>query len=148
MPIYEYRCTDCGHRLEALQRLADQPLLVCPACGKESLTKLMSAVGFQLKGSGWYATDFKHSGSKPAEKGAKSDAANEGSGSAEKAEGAAATASSGDNKTDACGDWVLTSTEREALSHRWATGLGPARHHHLGTLLSGEHTRPDAALDP
>jgi putative FmdB family regulatory protein len=101
MPIYEYRCTDCGHRLEALQRLADQRLLVCPACGKESLTKLMSAVGFQLKGSGWYATDFKHSGSKPAEKGAKSDAANEGAGSAEKAEGAAATASSGDNKTDA-----------------------------------------------
>jgi putative FmdB family regulatory protein len=102
MPIYEYRCTDCGHRLEALQRLADEPLLVCPACGKESLTKLMSAVGFQLKGSGWYATDFKHSGSKPADKGsAKSDAANEGAGSAEKAEGAAATASSGDNKTDA-----------------------------------------------
>ena len=102
MPIYEYRCTDCGHRLEALQRLADQPLLVCPACGKESLTKLMSAVGFQLKGSGWYATDFKHSGSKPADKGsAKPDAANEGAGSAEKAEGAAATASSGDNKTDA-----------------------------------------------
>jgi putative FmdB family regulatory protein len=102
MPIYEYRCTDCGHRLEALQRLADRPLLVCPACGKESLTKLMSAVGFQLKGSGWYATDFKHSGSKPADKGsAKSDAANEGAGSAEKAEGAAVTASSGDNKTDA-----------------------------------------------
>ena len=68
MPIYEYRCTDCGHRLEALQRLADQPLLVCPACGKESLTKLMSAVGFQLKGSGWYATDFKSAGKKPAEK--------------------------------------------------------------------------------
>jgi len=102
MPIYEYRCTDCGHRLEALQRLADRPLLVCPACGKESLTKLMSAVGFQLKGSGWYATDFKHSGSKPAEKGAaKSDAANEGTGSAEKGEGAAATASSGDEKSDA-----------------------------------------------
>jgi putative FmdB family regulatory protein len=100
MPIYEYRCTDCGHRLEALQRLADQPLLVCPACSKESLTKLMSAVGFQLKGSGWYATDFKHSGSKPAEKGAKADAANEGAASAEKGEGAAATAASGDNKTD------------------------------------------------
>jgi putative FmdB family regulatory protein len=102
MPIYEYRCTDCGHRLEALQRLADAPLLVCPACGKESLTKLMSAVGFQLKGSGWYATDFKHSGSKPAEKGtAKSDAANEGAGGAEKGEGTAATASSGDQKSDA-----------------------------------------------
>src|SRR6202795_1815624 len=101
MPIYEYRCTDCGHRLEALQRLADTPLRICPACGKESLTKLMSAVGFQLKGSGWYATDFKHSGSKPAEKGAKSDAANEGAGSTEKAEGAAAASSSGDNRTAA-----------------------------------------------
>jgi len=102
MPIYEYRCSDCGHRLEALQRLADQPLLVCPACGKESLTKLMSAVGFQLKGSGWYATDFKHSGSKPAEKSAaKTDAANEGSGSGEKSEGAAAAAPSGEQKGDA-----------------------------------------------
>jgi putative FmdB family regulatory protein len=101
MPIYEYRCTDCGHRLEALQRLAEAPLVVCPACGKESLTKLMSAVGFQLKGSGWYATDFKHSGSKPAEKGtAKSDAANEGASSGEKGDGAAGT-SSGDQKTDA-----------------------------------------------
>ena len=101
MPIYEYRCTDCGHRLEALQRLAEAPLVVCPACGKESLTKLMSAVGFHLKGSGWYATDFKHSGSKPAEKGtAKSDAANEGASSGEKGDGAAGT-SSGDQKTDA-----------------------------------------------
>src|SRR5207237_10797287 len=81
MPIYEYRCTDCGHRLEALQRLADQPLLVCPACGKESLTNLMSAVRFQLKGSGWYATDFNPHGSKPPEKGAKSQAAKDGAGS-------------------------------------------------------------------
>jgi putative FmdB family regulatory protein len=117
MPIYEYRCTDCGHRLEALQRLADQPLLVCPACGKESLTKLMSAVGFQLKGSGWYATDFKHSGSKPAEKGAaKSDAANEGAGSAEKGEGAAAAASSGDQKTDAESKTTSPSSESKTTS--------------------------------
>ena len=102
MPIYEYRCSDCGHRLEALQRLADAPLIVCPACGKESLTKLMSAVGFQLKGSGWYATDFKHSGSKPADKGAaKPDAANEGAGSGEKSEAAPAVSSSGDQKPDA-----------------------------------------------
>ena len=102
MPIYEYRCTDCGHRLEALQRLADAPLKACPACGKETLTKLMSAVGFQLKGSGWYATDFKHSGSKPAEKGAvKPDAANEGGGAAEKGEGAPPATPSGDSKSDA-----------------------------------------------
>ena len=65
MPIYEYRCGACGHKLESLQRLSDAPLTTCPACGKETLTKLLSAAGFQLKGSGWYATDFKNSGSKP-----------------------------------------------------------------------------------
>src|SRR3984893_14303857 len=117
MPIYEYRCTDCGHRLEALQRLADQPLLVCPACCKKSLTKLMSAVGFHLKGSGWYATDFKHSGSKPAEKGsAKSDAANEGAGSAEKGEGTATTASTGHGKDDAKTTATPASGESKATS--------------------------------
>lgn len=65
MPIYEYRCTSCGHELEALQKFSEPPLSACPACSTESLTKLVSAAGFQLKGSGWYATDFKGSG-KPA----------------------------------------------------------------------------------
>lgn len=69
MPIYEYRCSDCGHKLESLQKLADPPLVTCPSCGKQTLTKLLSAAGFQLKGSGWYATDFKGSGSKPPAKG-------------------------------------------------------------------------------
>jgi putative FmdB family regulatory protein len=68
MPIYEYRCSACGHKLESLQKLADAPLVTCPSCGKETLTKLLSAAGFQLKGSGWYATDFKGSGGKPAAK--------------------------------------------------------------------------------
>jgi len=68
MPIYEYRCTACGHKLEALQKFADSPLKDCPACGKSRLSKLVSAAGFQLKGSGWYATDFKGSGAKPAAK--------------------------------------------------------------------------------
>jgi putative FmdB family regulatory protein len=63
MPIYEYRCSQCGHELEALQRLSEAPLVNCPACGKDALTKLVSAAGFQLKGSGWYATDFRGSGS-------------------------------------------------------------------------------------
>jgi putative FmdB family regulatory protein len=65
MPIYEYRCTACGHELESLQKFSDPPLSVCPACETPSLTKLVSAAGFHLKGSGWYATDFKGSG-KPA----------------------------------------------------------------------------------
>ena len=68
MPIYEYRCSSCGHELEALQKLSDPLLLACPACGKPALSKLVTAAGFQLKGSGWYATDFKSSGSKPAAK--------------------------------------------------------------------------------
>ena len=67
MPIYEYECESCGHRLEAIQRMSDAALTECPTCGKSTLKKLISAAGFQLKGSGWYATDFKGSG-KPAEK--------------------------------------------------------------------------------
>jgi putative FmdB family regulatory protein len=75
MPIYEYRCSACGHKLESLQKLADAPLVTCPACGKQTLTKLLSAAGFHLKGSGWYATDFKGSG-KPADKPADTPSAN------------------------------------------------------------------------
>ena len=59
MPIYEYRCSSCGHELETLQKFADAPLTECPACKAATLVKLVSAAGFQLKGSGWYATDFR-----------------------------------------------------------------------------------------
>lgn len=72
MPIYEYKCSACSHELESLQKFVDAPLVTCPACGKEALTKLVSAAGFQLKGSGWYQTDFKGSGGKPAAKAEKS----------------------------------------------------------------------------
>ena len=65
MPIYEYRCAKCGFQDEYLQKISEAPLKVCPSCGKAKFEKLMSAPGFQLKGSGWYATDFK-GGSKPA----------------------------------------------------------------------------------
>ena len=65
MPIYEYRCGGCGHELEAIQKMADAPLADCPACGSAQLKRLISAAGFQLKGTGWYATDFKNSGGKP-----------------------------------------------------------------------------------
>ena len=59
MPFYEYRCAECGHEFEAMQKMSDAPLRDCPECGKPALDKLISAAGFQLKGSGWYATDFK-----------------------------------------------------------------------------------------
>ncbi len=68
MPIYEYRCNSCGALKDVLQKISDAPLTTCPVCGKETFSKQLSAAGFQLKGSGWYATDFKSSGSKPEEK--------------------------------------------------------------------------------
>lgn len=68
MPIYEYRCAECGFQKEYMQRMSDAPLTDCPQCGKRSLNKLVSAAGFQLKGTGWYATDFKNSAAKPAAK--------------------------------------------------------------------------------
>ncbi|MHB8623585.1 MAG: FmdB family zinc ribbon protein [Sulfuricaulis sp.] len=68
MPIYEYECRSCGHRLEVIQKMNDPLLKDCPACGQATLKKLMSAAGFHLKGTGWYATDFKGGGSKPENK--------------------------------------------------------------------------------
>jgi len=59
MPFYEYRCEACGHEIEALQKVSDEPLVDCPECGRPALKKLMSAAGFRLKGGGWYETDFK-----------------------------------------------------------------------------------------
>lgn len=59
MPIYAYRCASCGHSRDVLQKISDPQLTTCPACGVEQFQKQITAAGFQLKGSGWYATDFK-----------------------------------------------------------------------------------------
>jgi putative FmdB family regulatory protein len=79
VPIYEYRCEECGHQDEHLQKFSEAPFSICPACKKATYKKQLSAAGFQLKGSGWYATDFKTAAKKPAEKKAdlKSDAKGE-----------------------------------------------------------------------
>ena len=61
MPIYAYKCESCGHAKDVLQKISDAPLTVCPACGATTFSKQLTAAGFQLKGSGWYATDFKGS---------------------------------------------------------------------------------------
>ena len=68
MPIYSYRCDHCGHRQDVLQKMSDSPLTVCPECGETAFKKQVTAAGFQLKGSGWYVTDFR---SPPAPAGAK-----------------------------------------------------------------------------
>ncbi|MEE8079635.1 MAG: zinc ribbon domain-containing protein, partial [Pseudomonadales bacterium] len=59
MPIYEYRCNDCGHEFETIQKISESPLQTCPSCSEDALIKKISAAGFRLAGSGWYETDFK-----------------------------------------------------------------------------------------
>ena len=66
MPIYEYKCSACGHQDDHLQKISEKPLTKCPACGKKKYQKQLTAAGFQLKGSGWYASDFKGGGKKEA----------------------------------------------------------------------------------
>lgn len=66
MPIYAYRCSACGHEKDVLQKLSDPVLSVCPSCGASTFAKQLTAAGFQLKGSGWYATDFKGGANAPA----------------------------------------------------------------------------------
>lgn len=98
MPIYAYRCSACGHAKDVLQKLSDAPLTTCPACGAESFSKQVTAAGFQLKGSGWYATDFK--GSTAAGAAAAAPAA--ASGDAPKAEAAGSTPSTPCGGSCAC----------------------------------------------
>lgn len=95
MPIYEYECADCGHRLEAIQKFSDAPLSDCPTCGKAGLKRLISAAGFQLKGTGWYVTDFRNNGQKKA--GTKPSGEEKPSGSGE------STTTEGGSKAHSCG---------------------------------------------
>ena len=96
MPLYEYRCADCGHELEVLQKISDPAPVDCPSCQHPALQKKLSAAGFQLKGTGWYVTDFRGGGgtSAPAATARTGDAAGEPAKSAPGAAGdsAAATA--------------------------------------------------------
>jgi putative FmdB family regulatory protein len=68
MPIYEYRCSSCGFQKEYLRKVSDPLLSVCPECSNETFGKMLTAAGFHLKGGGWYVTDFKNSGARPAAK--------------------------------------------------------------------------------
>ncbi len=91
MPIYAYRCEACGHAKDVLQKMSDPVLTTCPACGAESFKKQLTAAGFQLKGSGWYVTDFRG--------GSGSAAATGGATAAASPSGDAASASSGGSDT-------------------------------------------------
>ena len=98
MPIYAYRCASCGHSRDVLQKISDPVLTSCPACGAEQFQKQVTAAGFQLKGSGWYATDFKGGGAAaPAVAPAAANGGNDATGGATPA--APATAPSSDSGT-------------------------------------------------
>jgi putative FmdB family regulatory protein len=116
MPIYAYKCTDCGHEEEVLQKMNDAPLTDCPSCGQRSMAKQVTAAGFQLKGSGWYVTDFrnKDSGGKTAKQDGKADGKTDG-----KSEGAAGVAGATDAKAA-----VPSSSPAPAAAPTGATG-GP-----------------------
>ena len=98
MPIYAYRCGACGHAKDVLQKMSDAPLTTCPACGAEAFSKQVTAAGFQLKGSGWYATDFRGGSG-----GASATAAGTAAGAATAADGAAASSSSDSGGSTAAG---------------------------------------------
>jgi putative FmdB family regulatory protein len=103
MPIYAYRCDACGHAKDVLQKVSDPLLTVCPSCGADSFKKQVTAAGFQLKGSGWYVTDFRNGSSTgaPADKAAgdaKPSAAGEGQGVAPAAKDAAVGSDAGSAK--------------------------------------------------
>lgn len=102
MPIYEYRCGACGCQKEFLQRLSDAPLTDCPECGKPALTKLVSAAGFQLKGTGWYATDFKSNGTKPAKQAKQEASGGSSGGDAAKADAPKSDAACGTGACPTC----------------------------------------------
>lgn len=91
MPIYEYECKACGHELEVIQKISEEPLKFCPECGQPELNKLVSAAGFRLKGGGWYETDFK--GSKDKKKNLAGDAKSDVAKAPAKSEGAKSASS-------------------------------------------------------
>jgi putative FmdB family regulatory protein len=113
MPIYAYRCTRCGHELDALQKFSEPALTDCPACHEPALAKKLTAAGFQLKGGGWYQTDFRN-GSKPAAAEAKPDA---------KADAKAGATTSSDASTTAAGDSTPAS-KPEAKASAPSAGCG------------------------
>jgi putative FmdB family regulatory protein len=115
VPIYEYRCSSCGFQKEYLQKVSDPILSVCPECSKETFGKMLTSAGFHLKGGGWYATDFKNSGARPA---AKTVAQSE---TAAKAESKAETASEG--KSEGKGE---KKSDKKSESQPAATPAAPA----------------------
>ena len=110
MPIYAYKCSSCQHELDVLQKISDPPLTVCPQCGAPAFSKQLTAAGFQLKGSGWYATDFKNARAADAKPAANAEAAKPGDGASTPAKEPAAPKESGAGKQPAAANQPATAS--------------------------------------
>ena len=122
MPIYAYKCESCGHAKDVLQKMSDAQLVDCPACGAPTFKKQLTSAGFQLKGSGWYVTDFRDG-----KGGGKSDAKSDGK-TDSKSEGEGAKESGGAEKSEASAapaDSSATTTKSESTTPKTATAPAP-----------------------
>ena len=122
MPIYAYACAACGHTKDHLQKMADAPIGICPACGSDQYSKQLSAPQFQLKGGGWYVTDFRDNGNKD---GKKSDQPAEGQDSAKGGVDGKADSGSTDAKTESKTE-TKTETKSETKTESKAPAPAPA----------------------
>lgn len=128
MPIYAYKCDSCGHSKDVLQKMSDAPLTECPACGKPTFTKQLTAAGFQLKGSGWYATDFRGGtpAAAPAADGG-SDGASAGKTDAKPADGKSADGKPADSKPADAKPATPATSSGSASTPAAAGGSRPSR---------------------
>ncbi|KLU22779.1 FmdB family transcriptional regulator [Caballeronia mineralivorans PML1(12)] len=120
MPIYAYRCESCGFEKDALQKMSDAPLTHCPQCGKDTFVKQVTAAGFQLKGSGWYVTDFRGGNNGAA---AKKD---DGAKAATKSEGASDSGNSGSSGSESSKSDSSTAGAAASDSSKSSTASAPA----------------------
>jgi putative FmdB family regulatory protein len=125
MPIYAYKCEACGHAQDVLRKISDPPLDICPQCGASAFVKQVTAAGFQLKGSGWYVTDFRGGNNAPAKDGAK-DAAKEAPANDAPATGSASTESGSSSTSASTASDAKPSSGTAAASAPAAAGSGAA----------------------
>lgn len=127
MPFYEYQCSECGHQLEALQKLGDAPLRKCPACGRAKLARIVSRVAFRLKGSGWYETDFKADGENKRNLVADESGGDSAGPSAEPAAPATETAKPADKPADQPAPAKVATAKKKAAASKTAKPRATAR---------------------
>jgi len=126
MPIYAYRCASCGFEKDTLQKLSDAPLTQCPECGKETYSKQVTAAGFQLKGSGWYVTDFRGGNTAAAPKPAGDSAVASGDAAPAKAAGAGDSGSAGAAGSSAAGSSASSTASETSGSSSSSSSSAPA----------------------